>query len=109
MKKQALIIGINAYDPPNTLPSCIADADAFEDLLRTVYGFTEIANLRDRQASHAAIASSLQQLVDGAAAGDELVFYYSGHGYSYPKNGATIEALVPQDVNFFDCDQLEAI
>jgi hypothetical protein len=107
--KQALVIGINAYDPRNALPSCVADADAFADLLGKAYGFTRIANLRDQQASHDAMATALTQLVNGATAGDQLVFYYSGHGYSFPKNGVTIEALVPQDEVFFDCDQLAEI
>ncbi len=109
MAKRALIIGINAYDPPNALPSCVADADAFESLLRKSYGFTDIANLRDRQASNSAMAAGLQQLVKDASAGDELVFYYSGHGFSFEKNGALIEALVPQDANFFDSDQLAGL
>ncbi len=109
MAKKALIVGINGYDPPNALPSCIADADAFEDLLKTSYGFTDIANLRDRQASNAAMAAGLQRLVQDASAGDELVFYYSGHGYSFEKAGALVEALVPQDANFFDSDQLAGL
>src|SRR5947209_5263467 len=106
MAKKALIVGINAYDPPNVLPSCVADADAFERLLTNKFGFTDVVNLRDRQASNAAMSSALQTLLNGASSGDDLVFYYSGHGYSLEKGDALVEALVPQDAQFFDSDEL---
>lgn len=109
MAKRAFIVGINAYDPPNELPSCVADADAFAELLATRYGFTDITNLRDREASNAAIANGITALLANGSASDQLVFYYSGHGYSFEKNGALVEALVPQDANFLDSDQLAAL
>jgi hypothetical protein len=109
MAKAAFIVGINAYDPPNALPSCVNDADNIASLLSATYGFQSIANLRDREASKSAILDGLNTLLSGAASGDDLVFYFSGHGYSFQQGTSWIEALVPQDADFLTSDDLSAV
>jgi uncharacterized caspase-like protein len=109
MASAALVVGINAYDPPNALPSCIEDADSIARLLKEVYGFQSIVNLRDKEASKSAILEGLKNLLAAGASGDDLVFYFSGHGYSFQQGTSLIHALVPQDVDFLTSDELAAV
>ena len=108
MAKKALVVGINAYPPPNTLPSCINDANAFSDLLRSAYQYDTIIDLRDAQASRAAMLDALTAFVAGAGANDELVFYYSGHGYTFQQGDAQVDSLVGQDCQFLTVDDFAA-
>jgi hypothetical protein len=111
MAKKALVVGINAYDPPNALPSCVNDADSIVQLLCSSYGFSQnsIQNLRDKEASKAAIITGLRNLANNSGASDELLFYYSGHGYSFQQGNSLIEALVPQDADFLTSDEVADI
>jgi hypothetical protein len=84
MAKKALLVGINHYpNPENNLKGCINDVLLMSKILQEQYGFDDINNLRvltDERALTADIRTRLQWLVDGAVAGDTLVFHYSGHG-----------------------------
>jgi Caspase domain len=104
--KKALVVGINAYDPPNALPSCLNDADGFMQLLKDSYGFESVSSLRDTEASKQAILDGLQILLEGAIPGDDLVFYFSGHGYTFQQGNELIEALVPQDADFLTSEDM---
>ena len=108
MAKKALVVGINAYSAPNALPSCINDADAFASYLKVQNGFQTITNYRDAQASRSAILAGLHALLANARDDDELVFYFSGHGYSYQDGDAHIDALVSQDSAFLTTDDMTA-
>jgi hypothetical protein len=79
-----LLVGLNRYpDPENTLRGCINDVRQVSDLLYTRFGFATDGSIRlltDARATTAAIVNRLRWLLDGARAGDVLVFHYSGHG-----------------------------
>jgi hypothetical protein len=108
MTKRALIVGIDAYAPPNTLPSCTADANAFKALVGTQYKFDDVKLLLDTDATKTAVLDGLKWLFAQAAPRDELVFFYSGHGYQPEINGELREALVTQDGKFLDDTELAA-
>jgi hypothetical protein len=106
MTTRALVVGINAYASPNTLPSCVQDAQSFSELLATNYGFGDVKTLTDDQATKAGVLSGLQWLFAQSAPGDQLVFFYSGHGYQPMVDGELREALVTQDSQFLDDTEL---
>lgn len=86
MAKKAVCIGINNYPGShNDLNGCVNDMNDWADLLTNEFGF-DVSGLADAQATADAILSSLSALVDGASAGDSLVFTFSGHG-SYVLDG----------------------
>jgi hypothetical protein len=79
---RALLVGINAY-PGAPLSGCVNDVAMMRALLQGPGGFGEdgrIQMLTDRAATTEAIRDGLRALILGAAAGDLLVFAYSGHG-----------------------------
>jgi metacaspase-1 len=83
MARKALLVGVNRYpDPINWLRGCLNDVAQVRELitsrLRVAPG--EIVTLADADATTSAIVHGLHWLVDDAAAGDVLLFHYSGHG-----------------------------
>lgn len=95
-------VGINNYlnntNPANckicrergikNLTGCLNDLDTITSLFKKYYGFRQehIIQLRDQQASRAAILNQFAQLQSITKRGDLLVFFYSGHGsYEYEK------------------------
>jgi metacaspase-1 len=81
--KRALLVGINDYpETQNDLSGCVNDITNVYDVLVKYCGFvsTDIQLLSDRRATKSAILDGLKRLLAGAAAGDLLVFHYSGHG-----------------------------
>ena len=106
MSNKALVIGINKYAPPNSLPSCVNDANRFSELLSSTYQFDDITTLLDADAKRANIASALDELFNGAQPDDCLVFFYSGHGYTHKVGSVVEEALVGQDLKFFNSSDL---
>lgn len=107
--KRALIVGINYPGTSHALRGCVNDARAMEDLLKSQFGFQNIAMLLDAQATTANILNELEKLVAGAAPGDILFFHYSGHGSQYPDNydndyepDGLDEIICPIDLNWND-------
>lgn len=88
MKNKALLVGINKYpDPRNELRGCINDILDMEHFItetNKVYIKQDVKKLTDRQATKKEIVSQLKWLVEGAQAGDQLLFHYSGHGAQAP-------------------------
>ncbi len=83
MAKRALLVGVNDYPgTQNDLYGCVNDITNVYDVLVKYFGFTstDITLLSDKRATKAAILDGLRGLVSGSAAGDTLVFHYSGHG-----------------------------
>lgn len=79
--KKALIVGINRYkDAP--LLGCVNDATQMRELVVQRHGFRpdDVRLLVDERATQAAILERLHWLVEGARAGDVLLFHFSGHG-----------------------------
>jgi hypothetical protein len=110
--KKALLVGINKYRPDLNadLRGCVNDVENMRDVLIRYFGFAT-ENIRvviDDRATKAAMIERLRWLLNGAAAGDELVFHYSGHGSQVrDRNGDELddqldEILCPHDMNWDD-------
>jgi hypothetical protein len=99
--KTALCIGINDYPAPNALGGCVADAQAWAEVLDEL-GF-ETTTLLDGDATRANILEAIQRVVESTADGEVGVVQYSGHGTQVADiDGDEVsdhldEALVPVD------------
>lgn len=85
MKKKALLVGINYVGTSNQLNGCINDVLCINQIIRDKYGFgkddaTNVRMLTDESATTANILDRLKWLVEGAKAGDVLLYHFSGHG-----------------------------
>src|ERR1700678_226527 len=100
----ALLIGFDHYEPPPGSTSVVAasghaldsrfgpgaswqsllgpltDVVAMHLLLADTYGFTDIRELTDQQATRQGILDAINQLIADTEKGDRVVIYYSGHG-----------------------------
>ena len=92
-----MLVGINDY-PGNQhdLPSCVDDARAMGTFLSDEYGF-ECTIIVDGEATQDRLRAALGELVDDARPDDRLVFFYSGHGTTITRGGATEECLYLAD------------
>ncbi len=117
-RRRALIVGINDYTSGlpvasreqvrwRNLRGAVNDAEAMRDLLIGQYDFPAagVLLLTDRAATRQAIREGLEQhLLASAKRGDELVFFYAGHGSQVPNRASEEddkldESLVPADSN----------
>lgn len=102
MAKRALCVGINDYPGTSSdLSGCVNDANDWAQELKS-RGY-QVAMLLDRQATRQGMVDALTKLVTGAAAGDSLVFTYSGHGSWLPDDSGDEpdgrdEMLCPHDI-----------
>jgi hypothetical protein len=81
--KYAIIIGISDYPGTvNDLQYCDDDAQDMYDALTTVYGYSpsNIHLLENMSASFDAIHAAVNDIKSREVAGDEVVFFFSGHG-----------------------------
>jgi hypothetical protein len=92
--KKALVVGINGYGFPNDLGSSTRDAEAFADVLETVYRFDHVRMLRDGDATRDGVDRGLEWLCQSANTNDRLAVFFSGHGVRFERNGVIEEALV---------------
>lgn len=100
----ALLIGIDHYAPPegstpavaasghaldsrfgpgaswHSLQGPLTDIAAMHLLLQDTYGFTDIRELTDQQATRQGILDAINQLIADTQKDDRVVIYYSGHG-----------------------------
>lgn len=107
-RRRALLIGIEDYpNPAERLYGCVNDVFAMSAALQDC-GFEpeEIRVCLNERATAEGILSRFTWLVDDARSGDELVFYYSGHGARMPEYGVyqepdrMTETLVPYDFDW---------
>ncbi|MCK9571280.1 caspase family protein [Candidatus Pacearchaeota archaeon] len=80
MTRKALIVGVNAYQTPYQLRSCLNDATDLQTTLQNKRGFAQFATLLDGAATRSAILAQLQSLVSNAVSGDSIMFAFFGHG-----------------------------
>lgn len=107
-KQKALLVGINDYpDPANRLEGCVNDVFTMSALLQDCgVPVEEIRTCLDERATAEGILSRLKWLLDDPKPGDELIFYYSGHGARIPEYGDNyepdhhVETLVPWDFDW---------
>ncbi len=87
--RHAIIIGISDYPGPNhileggyDLSYAADDAKTMKEALMSCYGFQEgnIHLLVDREANRDAILNEIAALETSVREGDEVVFFFSGHG-----------------------------
>jgi hypothetical protein len=83
--KYAIVVGISDYPGTlNDLQYCDDDARDMYDALTTLYGYSNstgnIHLLLDMNASFTAIWDAINVTKSQAVAGDEVVFFFSGHG-----------------------------
>ena len=76
--RRALCVGIDRYGDGYDLAGCVHDATNWARRLAEV-GF-DVTSLHDETATRATILSALDSLVNGARAGDVIVFQFAGHG-----------------------------
>ena len=106
--RRALLVGINEYpDPEDRLEGCANDVFLFSSVLQECgFAAADIRVVLDRRATTRGILQRLEWLLDGASAGDQLVFYYSGHGAQLPTYAPDEqvdhqdECLVPYDFDW---------
>jgi hypothetical protein len=107
-RKRALLVGINDYpEPANRLAGCVNDVFLMSSVIQEC-GFQpdQIRVVLDDRATAKGLLDRLSWLVDGAAPGDMLFFFYSGHGAQVPAYNAegevdrTDETLVPFDFDW---------
>src|SRR5215211_3731411 len=83
--KRALLIGIDEYpklSPRYQLGGCVNDVEAMADILERKFAFPEsnMAFLRNGEATRAGILAAMDELVESAETNDIVVIHYSGHG-----------------------------
>jgi len=80
-KKYAIVIGINDYPGTGSdLQYAVADADEMSNVLLNTYKFDDVIELTDAAATYNAIKTAIADVKSSAKLGDEVVFYFSGHG-----------------------------
>lgn len=99
-----LIIGIDRYQSVGTLRNARRDGEALRELLQAAYQFEpeRTHTLYDQAASLGEIIRTFRSLIEGIPQGDNLLFYFAGHGHydQHLKEGY----LIPVDAAF---DQLD--
>jgi hypothetical protein len=106
--RRALLVGINDYpDASSQLEGCVNDVFLVSAALQECnFAPEDIRVLLDNRATAQGIRERLEWLLDGASDGDQLVFYYSGHGAQLPTYGGgdvvdkMDETLVPYDFDW---------
>jgi hypothetical protein len=104
--KYAILVGISDYPgEANDLEYCDDDALDIYNALTTLYGYSSsnIHLLLDMDASFIAIRDAINDIKSKAVAGDEFVFFFSGHGTNGRADDGdkekTDEAIVSHDGN----------
>jgi hypothetical protein len=106
--RRALLVGINDYpNPEDRLEGCVNDVFEMSAVLQELtFKPADIRVVLNERATAAGIRERLAWLLDGAAAGDIRVFFYSGHGAQIPAYGDAgevdhlNECLVPYDFDW---------
>ena len=87
--KYAYVVGISDYEGTvNDLQYADDDGRDMKSLFQS-QGFTVRSDI-DRAATASAIVAGIQWLADQAQPGDEVAFYYSGHGDKFPEGSSII-------------------
>jgi metacaspase-1 len=94
--KYAIIVGISDYPgTANDLQYCDDDAQDIYNALTTLYEYSSdnIYLLKDMDASFTAIRDAINDIKSQAVAGDEVVFFFSGHGTNGRANDGDTEKI----------------
>jgi TPR repeat protein len=89
--RHALIVGIGDYNEKNGLPKLLAPRNDAEQIKSTLEkrGFDFVTDILVDQdvKDKAAFNERLQKFVSRIGANDEVLFYFSGHGFNVPDKG----------------------
>ena len=105
---KVLMVGIDQYPKPvPSLRGCVNDLNRFREVLIKDCGVPSrsIQTLTNRRATRVNIVQAFeQQLIEGVAANDVVIFYFSGHGTHTPdlngdESDGQDEALCPHDID----------
>jgi hypothetical protein len=82
-KNYLLVIGINKYNHWPVLNNAVSDATTVSNVLTNQYKFDagDVTILVDEQATRSNIYSTLRSYIEKVTPRDNLLIYYSGHGY----------------------------
>lgn len=82
-KNYLLVVGINSYTSWPTLNNAVADAEAVKNVLTTKYNFDalNVTVLLNEEATRYNIYQALRNYIEKVSSRDNLLIYYSGHGY----------------------------
>jgi WD40 repeat protein len=82
-KNHLLVVGINNYQNWPKLNNAVKDANDIVSVLMSKYGFefSQVTLLKDEQATRSNIYNGLRSLIEKVTPQDNLVIYFSGHGY----------------------------
>jgi hypothetical protein len=82
-KNYLLVIGINNYQFWPKLNNAVKDVNDIAGVLMSRYNFdfANITMLKDEQATRSNIYNSLRGLIEKVSPQDNLIVYFSGHGY----------------------------
>ncbi len=103
LSKSALVIGIDDYRRVHgKLTDCVNDANAFADLLRSRFGFTQVTLMTDDATNpdylptYTSIRFQMKYLIQRVLDGriDQVVVFFSGHG---SEGDGSADWLVPSD------------
>jgi len=85
--RHSLHIGINNYPgTANDLRGCVNDANNWEDLLSSQYGFST-TKLLDSKATHRNVVKEIKKIVELAKKDSHVVITFSGHGTNVKDQG----------------------
>jgi formylglycine-generating enzyme required for sulfatase activity len=88
-KNYLLVIGIDKYADANvpTLKNAVRDTERLTKILTDKYGFHLFRELHDEKATRLAILDAIEELEKRLKMEDNLVVFFSGHGYRKSKSG----------------------
>lgn len=78
-KTYVLSVGISDYKEINDLNLCENDANDFASLMQSANA--DVTIVKGNQATHENIILALRSMMAKAASDDNVIFYFSGHGY----------------------------
>ena len=99
-EKYALLVGINDYSQVRHLRGAVNDITEVRRVLSQDLGFADdhILVLTDAQATKANLVAALDSLAQQTKAGDSLLWYYSGHGFSMQDEDGDEALFDPEDL-----------
>ena len=82
-KNYLFVVGINEYESWPKLNNAVKDANDIASTLMSHYGFdfSNVVMLKNEQATRSNIYKSLRSLIEQITPQDNVLIYYSGHGY----------------------------
>jgi uncharacterized caspase-like protein len=88
-KNYLLVIGIDKYEDTHipTLRNAVRDTERLIRVLTTKYGFQLLRKLHDEKATRRAVLLAIEELETQLKPEDNLVIFFSGHGYRKNNGG----------------------